>query len=70
MVHTWTKITKPTGNTWTKIPKPSDEIITTGGVPIGLLMALTYANTSTAVKGWTKIPKASGTAWTKIIKAT
>lgn len=75
MATSWNKVTKATGTPWTKIPKA----VSTGsgggtinvGNPIGLLLALTYATSST-VPGhemWTKINKASGTAWTKITKA-
>lgn len=64
---TWTKITKASGTGWTKIAKAVDPVTSTGGTPIGLLLALTYANTTDSL--WTKITKASNTTWTKITKA-
>lgn len=70
MVHTWTRTNKASGTSWTRINKPSDEVTISAGMPIGLLLALTYANSSTKVTGWTRVQKASGTAWTRINKAT
>lgn len=59
---------------WTNIPKPSgvDHTVNTeAGTPIGLLLALTYADTSSVISGiWTDIPKASGTSYTNVAKAT
>lgn len=61
--------------TWTNIPKPTDGSGThtvSPGMPIGLLLALTYSTSSTtpATSIWTNITKASGTSWTNIPKAT
>jgi hypothetical protein len=53
--------------TWTKLPKPAP-LVNTGGSPIGLLLALTYARTTGT--GWTKVTKAAGTSWTKLTKPT
>ena len=75
-MHIWTDTAKPAGTSWTDIPKPilisGSKIISQVGVPIGLLMALTYATTSsiTTQSSWTDVPKPSGTTWTDIIKAT
>lgn len=62
---TWTKLPKASGTSWTTVPD-ADIGLTTGGSPIGLLLALTYANTLGT--HWTKLPKASGTVWTNIPK--
>lgn len=69
---TWTKITKASGTAWTVIAKPSSGAAVTiaAGEPIGLLLALTYASSSSFTTDiWTRITKASGTAWTNIPKA-
>jgi hypothetical protein len=74
MTTSWTKVTKASGTSWTKISKATNAdhtVSTVVGSPIGLLLALTYATTSSVATGiWTDIPKASGTSWTKITKAT
>lgn len=76
MTHVWIDTPKPAGTSWTDIPKPTlssgSVVISTAGVPIGLLLALTYATTSsvTTQRSWTDIPKPSGTVWTDIPKAT
>ena len=64
--------------TWTDVAKPlaTSSIITTaytGGVPIGLLLALTASSvvgvTSVVTSLWTDVAKGTGT-WTNITKAT
>ena len=59
---------------WTNVLKPSETSVLggTGGVPIGLLMALTYAGDfSSVVTGWTDIAKPVGTAsWVSVAKPT
>lgn len=70
----WTNIAKPSVTGWTDIPKaPSPNKTTTinAGNPIGLLLALTYATSSSFTTSlWTDVSKASGTVWTDIPKAT
>lgn len=73
----WTKVTKASGTSWTSIPKatiPGAGGAITPGQPIGLLLALTYATSSsgggTAGTSWSTISKATGTSWTKLAKAT
>jgi hypothetical protein len=62
---TWSKITKASGTSWTNIAEAPARI--SSGMPIGLLLALTYSNPA---GGWNKIAKATNTSWTKITKAT
>ncbi len=71
MTRTWTKLTKASGTSWHKLAKPTstNAVVSGGGSPIGLLLALTYTGTSSGVSTWTKITKASGTSWTKLTKA-
>ena len=66
---TWNQISAPTANSWTTIPKPSagGDIEISAGMPIGLLLALTYSNSSVIpVDNWTYITSPSGTSWTTI----
>lgn len=73
MVTTWTNIPKQTSTGWTDVPGPTDGASTVihAGEPIGLLLALTYANTIVIPTNiWTDIIKANGTGWTNIAKAT
>ena len=58
--------------TWTDITKPAtSEITIESGMPIGLLLALTYGTSiSTPIDIWTDVSKASSTSYTKIAKAT
>ena len=69
---TWTNIAKATGTSWTNITKvQSPTTVSQVGVPIGLLLALTYATTTQSGDNlWTNIAKASGTSWTSVSKAT
>jgi len=61
---------------WTDIPKPSVAssyiVVSQAGVPMGLLLALTYATTSSVMGSstWIDIPKATSAVWTDIPKAT
>lgn len=69
MSTTWTPITKASGTSWNSVPKATDTGTTTsGGQPIGLLLALTSPGVFTSQ--WTPITKASGNVWTSIAKAT
>ena len=72
MTTTWTKVGE-NSSSWTGVPKAQFASIASGSVgePIGLLLALTYAtSTSIIIDPWTDISKASGASWTKIAKAT
>lgn len=69
MATIWTKVGKPS-TSWTKVSLPANELKTVAGMPIGLLLALTYSQTNVVVNGWTKVAKAVGTVWTKVLKAT
>ena len=57
--------------TWTNIPNPTLSTATSaGGVPIGLLLALTYADSSMSPgTNWTNVANPSGTTWTNIPNA-
>lgn len=71
----WTTINKATGTAWTSVAGAtlgSSSIMSTEGVPIGLLLALTYSTTSSVTSGlqWTTVSKATGTSWQTINKAT
>jgi hypothetical protein len=68
MTTNWNKVTKASGTSWTKVSQPASLTIP-AGTPIGLLLALTYAQ-AVSMDIWTKVNKASGTVWTKITKAT
>ncbi len=72
MTTTWTGV--PTNSaTYTNIPNAAFSSVSSGGVgePIGLLLALTYAESSiNVIDPWTDISKASGSSWTNIPKAT
>lgn len=75
MVTSWTDIPKASGTPYTKVPKPSGSGSSSSGPavgsPIGLLLSLTYATTSSIItQMWTGVAKASGTSWTDIPKAT
>ncbi len=64
----WTNINKASGTSWSKITKATGTSSgVTGGSPIGLLLALTYAGSS-GVSIWHNITKASATNWTDITK--
>ena len=71
----WTKVTKASGTNWTSILAAelgASSVISTAGGPIGLLLALTYATTSSITSGfqWTRLVKPASTSWTNIAKAT
>ena len=58
---------------WTDIAKPSlmSAVTISAGMPMGLLLALTYSESSTmGVATWTDVANASGTSWTNIPNAT
>lgn len=58
--NAWTDIPISNIPTYTDIPKPTNgSTIIYGGQPIGLLMALTYANTVIIGGDWIKIPNAT-----------
>lgn len=64
---------------WTNIPKPSNTSSTlsisySGGVPVGMLMAITSSSiigiNSVMTSTWTDVPKPVGTGWSTVAKAT
>lgn len=60
-------------STWTKVNKPTESSVfgSTGGMPMGLLLALTYAeNSSSVVTGWTDVTKPTSSTWTAVAKPT
>lgn len=73
----WTDISKASGSLWSDIskPEPISSIITevsSGGEPIGLLLALTYSTiviTSVVTQKWSSVAGFT-TPWTDIPKAT
>lgn len=70
---TWTTISKPTDATWTGVAKPAEdiEVLRPVGTPIGLLLALTYADPITSVlTGWSGIAKPSTYNWSNVAKPT
>lgn len=72
MVTTWTKLVD-NSTTYTNVAKAAFSSVVSGnaGIPMGLLMALTYADVSTTVTDpWTDVLKASGTSFTNVAKAT
>ena len=72
MTTTWINIAKASGTGWTGVPAPITSVVgLLGGMPIGLLLALTYTqDIPVQVDPWTDITKASGTSWTGVPKAT
>lgn len=65
----WVKVTNPSTDNWTKATNPTSASsgTTTAGVPMGLLLALTYATTSSVPIGsWTKVSNPSSDNWTKV----
>lgn len=79
MTTTWTGINKPNGTGYTAIPKPlgTSSVITkifSGGLPIGLLLALTQSSvigqSSVVTSLWTDIQKANNTVYIDVPKAT
>lgn len=74
MTTNWTKIPKASNTNWTKIPKATfpGQVTISSGMPIGLLLALTYSSSSITpgVSIWNKVSKAVNTTWNKITKAT
>jgi hypothetical protein len=75
MVTTWNPVTKASGTSWTDVPKstvPSQTVVNDViGVPIGLLLALTYSTASSVMSGgWKNISKAAiPNSWTNVPKA-
>lgn len=58
---------------WTSIQKPSESSVTTlsGGVPIGLLVAITQTEiVSSVTSGWGDISKPTSSVWTLQAKPT
>lgn len=62
---------------WNNVPKPTESSITStvfgDGTPIGLLIALTQAQTtivSSIITGWGDVPKATSSIWTLVSKPT
>lgn len=70
--YKWKFTAKASGTSWTNVAKaiiPTSST-STGGTPIGLLLALTQ-NVTTTGSGWSNVSKASTpTNWTKVSKAT
>lgn len=72
----WTKVNKPTSQAWTGVAKPAESSVMTigggGGVPIGMLLALTYAGNSVSsiITGWSSISKPTTDGFTKVAKPT
>lgn len=66
----WTSVvTQQTGG-WTEVPNATipSSIFASGGEPIGLLMALTYAETSSVVgQPWTDVATQSSGGWTSVV---
>lgn len=59
-VDDWNDVAKPTGDTWVDVPKPTGNVNENifAGEPIGLLLALTYAEDSSFTsQEWTNVPK-------------
>lgn len=57
---------------WNKIPKPQESSVMTmeGGIPIGLLIAITQSlEVSSVVSGWGDVSKPSTYNWTKVGKS-
>ena len=72
MVTSWTKLADNT-TTYTNVAKAVFSSVVSGnsGIPMGLLMALTYADSSTSITDpWVDVSKASGTSFTNVAKAT
>jgi hypothetical protein len=72
---TWNIQPKPTTDDWTRTNKPSESSILIlggpAGQPIGLLLALTYAEEVTSIlTGWTDVIKPSTDDWTSVPKPT
>lgn len=58
---------------WTNIAKPTESSVISfpAGVPLGLLLALTEAvSTSSITSGWTNIVKPTSSMWTAVAKPT
>lgn len=73
----WTNVTKATGTGWIDLPKPISYVVSstltfTGGIPIGLLLALTQSSitgvSSVVTSKWTDIAKPFATSWTDVPK--
>lgn len=64
----WTKVTNPNTNNWTKTTNPASGATTINvGNPIGLLLALTYASSSSFVNDhWNKTTNPTVNNWTKV----
>lgn len=58
---------------WTNISKPQETSVLnlTGGVPIGLLIAITGTTEGTSITtGWTGTAKPTSSVWTSVTKPT
>ena len=69
----WSIIGKPTTYDWTEVSKAAETsvFVTGGGEPIGLLMALTYAETQSSVlTGWGITTKPTVSSWITVAKPT
>lgn len=66
----WTSIITQTTGGWTEIPNATvpSSIIASGGEPIGLLLALTYAQTVSVVgQPWTDVSTQTSGGWTSVL---
>lgn len=64
----WSSVKGVISTSWTKVAQPTVTTGTTAGVPIGLLLSLTYATGNGGT--WTNINKPSGTVWINVAKPT
>lgn len=58
---------------WTNVNKPSETTTDSGtaGMPIGMLAAITYSDTtSSVITGWGNVAKSTASVYTNVAKST